>query len=66
MFVKRLLLAFISIAVGVVTTQLIVVFILDTIASHYGSTYYFLTVVFIAIALGIWLDKFMGTEILPE
>ena len=66
MFVKRLLLAFISIAVGVAATQLIVVFILDTIATHYGGMYYFFTVMFIAIALGIWLDKFMGTEILPE
>ena len=66
MFVKRLVLALISIAVGVVVTQGIVVFVLDTIASHYGTIYYFLTVMFIAIALGIWLDKFMGTEILPE
>jgi uncharacterized membrane protein len=66
MFIKRLLLAVISIAVGVVATQLIVVFVLDTIASHYGSMYYFFTVMFIAIALGIWLDKFMGTKILPE
>jgi uncharacterized membrane protein YwzB len=67
MFVKRLLLAFISIAVGVAITQFIIVkLVLQTIASHYGNMYYFLTVMFIAIALGIWLDKFMGTEILPE
>ena len=66
MFVKRLVLTLISIAVGVVVTQGIVVFVLDTIASHYGTMYYALTVMFVAIALGIWLDKFMGTEILPE
>ena len=66
MFVKRFVLALISVAVGVIVTQLIVVFVLDTIASHYGTMYYALTVLFIAIALGIWLDKFMGTDILPE
>ncbi len=66
MFVKRLGLVLISIAFGVIVTQGIVVFVLDTIASHYGAIYYALTVLFIAIALGIWFDKFMGTEILPE
>ena len=66
MFVKRLVLALISIAVGVLVTELIVAFILDTIRGHYGTMYYALTVMFIAIALGIWLDKFMGTDILPE
>ena len=66
MFVKRLVLALISIAVGVLVTELTVVFVLDTIRSHYGTMYYGLTVLFIAIALGIWLDKFMETDILPE
>ena len=66
MFVKRLILVLISLAVGVLATEAIVVVVLDTIRSWYGGMYYFLTVVFIAIALGIWLDKFMGTEILSD
>lgn len=66
MFVKRLLLAFISIAVGVVVTYGIVVIILDTIPSWYGGMYFFFTTLFIALALGVWLDKFMGTEILSD
>ena len=66
MFVKRLVLALISLAVGVGVTLGIVKFVLNTIPSHYGGMYFFFTVMFIAIALGIWLDKFMGTEILPE
>ena len=66
MFVKRLILVLISLAVGVATTYGSVVFILDTIPSWYGGMYFFLTVMFIAIALGIWLDKFMGTEILSD
>ena len=66
MFVKRLILVLISLAVGVLATEAIVVVVLDTIRSWYGGMYYFFTVVFIAIALGIWLDKFMGTEILSD
>jgi len=66
MFVKRLILVLISLAVGVVATEAIVVIVLDTIRTWYGGMYYFFTVMFIAIALGIWLDKFMGTEILSD
>ncbi len=66
MLIKRLVLALISIGVGVVGSFLIVTFVLRTIVSHYGGMYFFFTVMFIALAVGIWLDKYMGTEILPE
>jgi predicted RND superfamily exporter protein len=65
MLVKRILLVIISLGFGVLATFGIVVAI-GTTPEVYGSSYFFFTALALAIALGIWLDKFMGTEILPE
>ena len=66
MLLKRLLLVAISLAVGAALTYAIVVFLLGTTVVEYGAFYFFMTMLFLALALGIWLDKFMGTDLLPE
>lgn len=65
MLVKRLILAIISFAVGFGATYLIVLMI-GTNLEEYGVWYTFFTSFAIACAVGVWLDKFMGTKILPE
>jgi len=64
MLIKRLILALISIVFGVVTTFLIMMAI-GTDYYTYGFGYTFFTSLALACFLGIWLDKFMGTELLP-
>ena len=66
MLLKRILLGVISIAVGYVATVLIVWYICDTTVAEYGTTYTATTALSLACALGIWLDKFMDTELLPQ
>ena len=68
MLVKRLLLVVLSLAIGFGLTYLAVVapFIADTNLEEYGFIYTFFTTLSLAIAVGIWLDKYMGTEILPK
>ena len=65
MLVKRILLVVIALAVGGGTTALITLLV-GTTPAEYGFLYFTFTALFIAIALGIWLDKFMNTEILPK
>jgi hypothetical protein len=65
MLVKRLVLAVISVAFGVVVTFLITLAV-GTTPGQYGPIYFTFTSLALACALGIWLDKFMGTEILPK
>jgi hypothetical protein len=65
MLVKRLLLAVISITFGVVVT-LGITAVIETTPSEYGGAYFTFTALALAIALGIWLDKFMATDILPK
>ena len=65
MLVKRLALAVISIVFGVVTT-LAITWLIGTTPAEYGAIYFIFTALSLAIALAIWLDKFMGTAILPE
>ncbi len=65
MLVKRLILAIISIAFGVVVTTGITVLI-GTTPAEYGMIYFILTSLALAVALGVWLDKFMGTRLLPK
>lgn len=65
MLVKRLLLAAISFGLGFGITVLITMLI-DTTPAEYGSIYMFFTTLSIGLAIAIWLDKFMGTEILPK
>ncbi|MCZ7668624.1 MAG: hypothetical protein M5U34_16245 [Chloroflexi bacterium] len=65
MLIKRLILALISIAFGVGATFLIL-FLVGTNFYTYGFGYFFFTSLALACFLGIWLDKFMGTGLLPE
>ncbi len=65
MLVKRIILVVVSIAFGVLATFGIVLLI-GTTPAVYGPIYFTFTALALAIALGIWLDKFMSTEILPK
>lgn len=65
MLIRRLILAVISIAFGVIVTIGITLFI-QTTPAEYGFLYFTFTALSLAIALGIWLDKFMGTGLLPK
>lgn len=66
MLVKRLALVAISLVVGFGITWLIVETIAETNLEQYGIWYTGFTSLAIASAIGVWLDKFMGTEILPK
>jgi hypothetical protein len=65
MLVKRLILAAISFGVGFGLTVLITMLI-GTTPAEYGPVYMFFTSLTLGLAVGIWLDKFMGTNILPR
>jgi hypothetical protein len=65
MLIKRLILAAISLAFGVGATFLII-WAIGTDYYTYGFGYTFFTSLALACFLGIWLDKFMGTELLPD
>jgi hypothetical protein len=65
MLVKRLLLIAISIGFGVITTW-VITWAIGTNPQEYGFLYYTFTALSLACALAIWLDKFMGTQILPK
>jgi len=66
MLLKRLLLVIISLVLGILITTGIVIFVLNTTVGEYGTFYFSMTAFFIACAIGIWLDKFMDTRLLPE
>ncbi len=65
MLVKRLILAAISFGVGFGLTILITMLI-GTTPAEYGPVYMFFTTLTLGLAIGIWLDRFMGTNILPR
>ena len=65
MLLKRLLLAIISIVFGVIVTIGITILI-GTTPAEYGTIYFTFTALALAVALGVWLDRFMGTELLPK
>ncbi len=65
MLLKRLILAAISFGVGFGLTILITMLI-GTTPAEYGAVYMFFTSLTLGLALAIWLDKFMGTNILPK
>lgn len=65
MLVKRLILTVISLVFGVVAT-IAITWVIGTTPAEYGGTYFFFTALALALALAIWLDKFMETEILPK
>ena len=67
MLIKRLILVIISLAIGFgLTTLILYTNYVGTTISEYGSTYYITTGLSFAVVAAIWLDKFMGTEILPK
>ena len=65
MWIKRLILAIISIAFGFGVTYVIVTLI-GTNLEEFGIWYTSFTSLALACALGVWLDKFMGTNLLPK
>lgn len=65
LWAKRIGLAIVSLVVGFLLTWLIVVLV-GTNLIEYGPIYTFFTALALACALGIWLDRFMGTDILPK
>lgn len=76
MLIKRLALMAISMTIGYLITWFIVTIdvnilgfnlvIAGTTMEQYGPSYSFFTAFTIAGAIGVWLDKFMGTELLPK
>ncbi len=65
MLAKRIVLVVICTVFGVLATLGIVAAV-GTTPGEYGGAYFTFTALSLAIALGIWLDKFMATEILSE
>ena len=66
MLIKRLILALISIVFGVSVTFLIMIFVLHTDYYTFGFGYTFFTILALACFLGIWVEKFMGIELVPD
>ncbi|MGW8319121.1 MAG: hypothetical protein ACWGPS_07705 [Candidatus Promineifilaceae bacterium] len=73
MLVKRLILIVASLIIGFGATFLITVFLGTSVAEFWvgpeqpvNIPYFLLVGLFIALAAAIWLDKFLGTEILPK
>lgn len=65
MLLKRLGVGVISLLIGFGLTVLIVELI-GTTLEEYGIYYTFFTALSLGCAIAIWLDKFMGTELLPK
>ena len=65
MLVKRLGVMAVSFIIGLVLTEL-TVRLVGTNAAEYGGIYYFFTALSLGVAVGIWLDKFAGTQMLPK
>ena len=68
MLVKRILVLLISFAIGFGITVAVIYapFIADTTLEEYGFYYTFFTALSFGLAVAIWLDKFLGTEMLPK
>ena len=67
MLIRRLLLFVISLTIGFLATWVIIEspFVGSNLV-QYGPIYTATTTVALACAVGIWLDKFMGTKLLPK
>lgn len=65
MLVKRLGVGVVSLLVGFVLTAIIVELI-GTTLEEYGVYYTFFTAFSLGCAIAIWLDKFLGTQMLPK
>lgn len=66
MLVRRLLVIAISLILGAIVTVGLVRLVLGTTVAEYGLFYFSMTTFFLGAAAGIWLDKFLGSEFLPE
>jgi hypothetical protein len=73
MLVRRILLVVLSLIIGYAITFGITVLLGTSVAEFWmGSEqpvripYFLLVGLFIALASAIWLDKFLGTKVLPE
>jgi hypothetical protein len=72
--VRRLIVWGVSLVLGFVVSWLIIVVgfpILKPVAAgmtieRYGTIYFLVTMIPIALVFVTWLDKFMGTKILPD
>lgn len=72
--VRRLIVWVVSFALGFVVSYLLIVVGFPIINSNavgmtleeYGTIYFLVTMVPIALVFVTWLDKFMGTRILPD
>ena len=68
--IRRLILVVISIVLGFIITYFVVTLPrpigLDTTLDDYTYIYVFFTVGSLACGIGIWLDKFLKTNILPS
>jgi accessory gene regulator protein AgrB len=74
LFVRRLIVWVVSFVLGFVISWLLIVVGFPLINSNaagitlqdYGTIYFLVTMVPIALVFVTWLDKFMGTKILPD
>lgn len=73
MLLRRILLVVISLVIGYAATYLITLLLGTSVQEFWlgpeepvAFPYFILVGFFIALAVGIWLDKFMGTEVLPK
>ena len=73
MVLKRIALVIISLVIGYAVTFLIVLLLGTSVEEFWmgpeepvSIPYFLLVGFFIALAAAVWLDKFMGTEILPK
>ena len=73
MVLKRIALVIISLVIGYAVTFLIVLLLGTSVEEFWMGPeepvcipYFLLVGFFIALAAAVWLDKFMGTEILPK
>lgn len=65
MLLKRLGIGIVSLLVGFGLT-VIIVQLIGTTLEEYGVYYTFFTSLSLGCAIAIWLDKFLGTEMLPK
>jgi hypothetical protein len=65
MAIRRLILVAVSLGIGFALTVLITMLI-GTTPAEYGAIYMIFTTLSLAVAIGIWLDLLLKTNILPK
>jgi hypothetical protein len=65
MAIRRLILVAVSLGIGFGLTVLITMLI-GTTPAEYGAIYMIFTTLSLAVAIGIWLDLLLKTNILPK